>query len=94
MEIMETIWPISAAVIAVLIGWGGVMVSIAHPDYRMARILFLISAVILIITYIVWEITTDKPGWFRISAGILTTIAVSVVLPIILAWTRSREKVG
>jgi hypothetical protein len=94
MEIMETIWPISAAVIAVLITWGGVVVSISQPDYRLARGLFYVSACILGATYFIWELTTDKPGWFRASAGVLTTIAICVVLPMVLAWTRGQENAG
>jgi hypothetical protein len=91
MEIMETIWPIVGIPVPLLYTGAGVMVSIPSQDYRVARALFIGSAVILATTDLVWKLTTDKPTWFRISAGISVAIAAFVITPILVSWTRKRQ---
>ncbi|HEY5211382.1 MAG TPA: hypothetical protein VIJ42_18225 [Stellaceae bacterium] len=89
---METIWPIVAAIEGALAAWAGALVSLSNPNYRFARQLFWASALILGVTDLAWEFTTDKPIWFQIGAGVLTTIAICVVFPMLLAWTHEKQQ--
>jgi hypothetical protein len=91
MEIMETIWPIVGVVVPLLGAWAGVMVSIPHPNYRFARGLLIGAAVILGGTDLTWQLTTDKPAWFRVVAGSLTAIALCWILPKLLEWAHRQE---
>jgi FtsH-binding integral membrane protein len=91
MEIMETIWPVVGVVVPLLCGWAGVMVSIAKPDYRLGRILFWVSALLLGVVDFAWQLTTDKPAWFRVLAGLSVAFSVFVILPMLLKWIRKRE---
>jgi hypothetical protein len=90
---METIWPIVAAVIPVLIGWASLMICLREPDaYQMARILFWVAAISLGCTDFAWQLTTDKPAWFRVTAGVFVSLALFVVFPMLLRWVRNRER--
>lgn len=90
MEIMETIWKIVGAIGAMLVGAAFAMN--ARKQYAIARWLFVTAALFLAPTDLVWQLTTDKPWWFRWAAGTLTAIAVCVLVPILWAWVRDSEK--
>jgi FtsH-binding integral membrane protein len=91
MEIMETIWPIVGVLVPALGTWAGVIVTLPNPNYRFARFLFWASALLLGATDFAWQLTTDKPLWFQAIAALLTSVAIGIVLPMLLAWTSHRE---
>jgi hypothetical protein len=92
MEIMETVWPVVAAAIGIILLPGAALViTLTPPNYAVARLLLSISVVILGATDLVWQLTTDKPAWFRLAAASATAFAAFVLCPILRAWTRDRE---
>jgi hypothetical protein len=88
---MEIAWGIVGVVAALLVGVGVSMVGLSPPEYLVARICFCLSAVVLGGTCMVWELRTQEPIWWRITAGVLVWICVGVGLPESLRWVGGRQ---
>lgn len=88
---MDIAWEIVGVVVAIFVGLGVSMVGLSPPEYAVARACFWLSAVLLGATGLVWELRTQQPTWWRISAGVLIWTCVGVGLPETLRWVGWRQ---
>jgi len=89
MEHMETIRRIVGTRSSILVGAGFTMVR--FDEFAVARWLFLAGAALFGATDLLWQFTTLERGWFRISCGVLSSLVVFVIYPMLLAWVQKRE---
>ena len=88
---MDIAWEIVGVVVALLIGTGVNLLGLNPPEYAIAKACFWISAVLLGGTGLLWELRTQQPTWWRISAGVLIWVCVGVGLPEALRWISTRQ---
>ncbi len=88
---MEIAWGIVGIVATLLVGTGVSVLGFSPPEYLIARACFYSSAAILAITCMAWELRTDSPDWWRITAGALVCICVGIGLPTLLSWVDRRQ---
>jgi hypothetical protein len=88
---MEIAWTIVGIVATLLVGVGVSVLGLNPPEYVVARTCFWVSALLLGCTGLVWELRTEQPTWWRITAGILIWICVGVGLPESLRWVSKRQ---
>ena len=91
---MDIAWTIVGVVVALFVGIGFSVLGLSPPEYTIARTLFWLSAVLLGGVGIVWEIRTEQPTLWRITAGILIWVCVGVGLPECLRWISMRQAVN
>lgn len=75
--------------VSIAIGFGGVaMMQFSPPKCAIARICFLIAALLWGIADFGWELTTSTPFGVRLIGGMATAFVIGVLLPILWIWTR------
>jgi hypothetical protein len=78
---MEISWAIIGVILGILIGAGVGMLGLSPPEFIVARACFLISAVLLGAMSFVWQIHTNQPTWWRITAGVALWLCIGIGLP-------------
>lgn len=88
---MDVAWGIVGVVFALLIGVGVSVLGLSPPEYNVARACFWLSGIVLGATTFAWELKTQQPALWRLSAGIAVWVCIGVGLPETLRWVRSRQ---
>jgi hypothetical protein len=61
-------------------------------EFKWAFWLFVTAVVVALVAGVWWEITDNGPFFVRIVIGCVTSLAIFVVMPMLLAWLWKKER--
>jgi hypothetical protein len=90
---MGIAWTITGVIVGILISAGVGMLGLNPPEFTVARACFLISAVLLGVMSLVWQIHTNQPTWWRITAGVALWLCIGIGIPETIRWVSRRQSI-
>jgi hypothetical protein len=91
---VEIVWAIIGIAVPALIGIGLALIAMPNAtptEFLVARICFCLSAFILLVSTLLWELRTQYPLYSRVIVGSLIGVLFFVVFPLSIQWLHTRQ---